>query len=370
MKDFLKRYRLNLKILTPVHIGSGEEFSKKEFVFYKSGKKILIPDLRSLFSDIKKRNLADKFVRYMTEGRESLLDWLKSVGFDNTDIRKFCSYELDCSDALDQVNRPLGIQCFVKDPYGLPYIPGSSLKGALRSILLADDIIEYPEKYQRLRQKVRQADPRWNGKPNRKYLQREGLEIERIYYRTLNNNEKKSNDALNDILKGLRISDSKPLAKERLTLCQKLDVSTMKNTNPINTLRESLKPGTEAEFEMVIDSSVFKFDIRKIEEAINKVSNFYVNVFVRHFMELPHVKNEIYLGGGSGYGTKTVAYELLDSDSRLRVVSNIMDNRFSNHKHRQDLQKGVSPHMLKCTRYEGRLCEMGRCQIKIEADGG
>ena len=119
---------------------------------------------------------------------------------------------------------------------------------------------------------------------------------------------------------------------------------------------------------MVIDSSVLKqLDINKMETAMNTASSFYIKVFVRHFMKLPHVKNEIYLGGGSGYGTKTVAYELLDSNSRLKVVSNIMDIRFSKHKHKRDIEKGVSPHMLKCTRYRGELCEMGRCQMKIEA---
>lgn len=374
MNDFLKRYQITLKTLTPVYIGSGEEFSKKEFVFYKKSKEALIPDLQSLFSDIRKRNLTDKFAKYMTEGKEPLLAWLVSMGYSNVDIEKLCSYKLDCSDALEQVNRPLGIQCFVKDPYGFPYIPGSSLKGALRNVLLAEDMIHHPEKYQRLKQKVQQTSPIRNGRPDRRYLQREGADAEQICFRKSDSDERNANNALNDNLKGLRISDSRPLAKEDLILCQKVDVGVAKNTNSINVLRESLKPGIQAEFEMVIDSSVLKLDIRKIEEAINIVSNFYVDVFVKHFMELPHVENEIYLGGGSGYGTKTVAYELLDSelldsDSRLKVVSNIMDIRFWKHKHKQDIAKGVSPRMLKCTRYKGELCEMGRCQIKIEACG-
>lgn len=369
MKDFLKRYQITLKTLTPVHIGSGEELSKKEFIFYKDNKRVLIPDLQSLFSDIRKRNLIDEFTRYMTEGTESLLDWLISVDYTDADIQKLCSYQLDCSDALEQLNHSLGIQCFVKDPYGLPYIPGSSLKGVLRNVLLAADIISNPKKYQSLREDAQNASTVWEGKPNSEYLQKEGSNVEKICFRKFDNNKKNKNDVLKDILKGLRISDSKPLEKEQLTLCQKIDVSTAGNTNPINILRESLKPGVEVKFEMVIDSSVLKLDINQIENAINRVSNFYIKTFVKHFMEFPHWKNEIYLGGGSGYGTKTVAYELLDSNDQLKVVSNIMDIRFKKHNHKQDIEKGVSPHMLKCTRYGGNLCEMGRCRIEIEGCG-
>lgn len=39
----------------------------------------------------------------------------------------------------------------VTDPYGNPYIPGSSLKGMLRTILLSKDIDQDQIKYKRIR---------------------------------------------------------------------------------------------------------------------------------------------------------------------------------------------------------------------------
>lgn len=366
MKDFLKRYQLSLKILTPVHIGSGAELSKKEYIFYSESKKVLIPNQRKLFSDIQKRQLGNEFQKFMMYGSEPLLNWLETAGYQDNEIRELCSYEMDCADALDQLNRPQGIQSFVKDPYGMPYIPGSSLKGALRRILLAGDILGSPEKYRTWRQEVQGKNPFFNGRPDSRYLKREGMGVDTTCFHTLKNHKRVEN-ALNDVLQGLRISDSKPIAKECLTLCQKIDISVEQKKKSINILRESLKPGTEVLFDLVVDSSILKLDIRDIEAAMQVVSDFYADVYVEHFERMPRSKNEIYLGGGSGYGTKTVAYELLDPASRVKVVSNVMDIRFRKHKHRQDVQKGVSPHMLKCTRYGGKVCEMGKCQIQLSS---
>ena len=36
------------------------------------------------------------------------------------------------------------------------------------------------------------------------------------------------------------------------------------------------------------------------------------------------------------------------------------------HKHYKDAGLGVSPHMLKCTQYDGRLYEMGACTLSIQ----
>ena len=83
-----------------------------------------------------------------------LLNWLKSVGYSDSEIKKLCNIHMDCSDALENLNRPIAIQQFVKDVYGLPYIPGSSLKGVLRTCLLAEDIMKNPEKYDRIRRNV------------------------------------------------------------------------------------------------------------------------------------------------------------------------------------------------------------------------
>lgn len=43
----------------------------------------------------------------------------------------------------------------MRDPYGNPYIPGSSIKGMLRTILLAADIMKNPLYYKQDVQKIK-----------------------------------------------------------------------------------------------------------------------------------------------------------------------------------------------------------------------
>lgn len=86
-----------------------------------------------------------------------------------------------------------------------------------------------------------------------------------------------------------------------------------------------------------------------------------------------------FLGGGSGYASKTAVYPLFDgedSEQTVRIVQQIMVNtttfdkktRRNLHKHEDDLRLyGISPHTIKCTYYHDQLLQMGLCQLdKIE----
>lgn len=58
----------------------------------------------------------------------------------------------------------------VTDPYGNPYVPGSSLKGMLRTILLSKDIAQDQIKYKRDQSQIRSELS--TGRKNRKILNR------------------------------------------------------------------------------------------------------------------------------------------------------------------------------------------------------
>ena len=77
---------------------------------------------------------------------------------------------MDCGDAIDIKHSPSDIQQHIKDPYGNPYIPGSSIKGMIRTIMLAYDIINNPEKYSDLKDNLEKILFNSNGNVNRKYL--------------------------------------------------------------------------------------------------------------------------------------------------------------------------------------------------------
>lgn len=68
-----------------------------------------------------------------------------------------------------------------------------------------------PEKYDRVRRNVINADPIYNGRPVRKFLSREIKQAESLCFNNLNCKDGKREDVLNDEMKGVIISDSKPL---------------------------------------------------------------------------------------------------------------------------------------------------------------
>ena len=110
----------------------------------------------------------------------------------------------------------------IKDAYSNPYIPGSSLKGMFRTIILGADIINMAHKYQNAGQDlIRNLN---NRNLNIKNLDKDIKNIEGIKYRTLHRERTQPLDAVNDVLQGFLVSDSEPLTVDSLVLCQKVDI--------------------------------------------------------------------------------------------------------------------------------------------------
>lgn len=147
-------YKVILKTKGPVYIGSGLSLSKKEYIW--DSKKIIIPSFEKMYMDIRKRKLEAKFQAYMLEDKSYLERWLKDNGFTENDYKKWTKYELDCKDARIERGKSLEIKTFMKDAYGKPYIPGSSLKGLIRTVLLANDILKYDDKYAGINKKIKE----------------------------------------------------------------------------------------------------------------------------------------------------------------------------------------------------------------------
>ena len=91
------------------------------------------------------------------------------------------------------------------------------------------------------------------------------------------------NFPLLDIMRGLRIGDSKPLDTKDLVLCQKVDIESSGAENSINILRECLKPGTEILFPVTLDEGMFPYTREEIVKVVRKFYNAYKDVFLNRF---------------------------------------------------------------------------------------
>ena len=76
------------------------------------------------------------FLMDSRNGEMSLSTWLAQKKLREADYEAWKLYEMDAGEAfVDRTSRPKEIDAFVKDAYGLPYVPGSSVKGMFRTAL-------------------------------------------------------------------------------------------------------------------------------------------------------------------------------------------------------------------------------------------
>jgi len=366
--DYFKNYKITLEALGPVFIGSGEKIGKKEYVFEKFDNKVLVPDFAKLITGLDKMRVLGKYENYLLNEYSDLYFFFKNNNIPKDQYQKMMAYSLDSGDAVFENKGKKEILLFTKDAYGLPYVPGSSLKGALRTAILAKGIIDNKSEYEHYQKRIASADSR-----NRnRYLSNETSEIETKQFNTLNRKDNRQADAVNDVLAGVHISDSVPLKVSDLVLCQKIDVNMSNEEKRMPILRECIKPGTKIEFHLTIDTSLFSYDAKNITDALSAFYLFNYEIFQKSFRRLKSESSTpFYLGGGCGYTSKTVTYPIFGKQAGVKEVSKIIDNTLplktrSEHKHDKDESYGVSPHVVKCTRYQSKLYEMGLCAVTIK----
>lgn len=374
----LETYTIKLKAIGPVCIGSGRVISKKETIYDKQKDVVYVMDVDKMFADLLKMRKEKAFEDFLLS-KDGLAKWFRDVNIDKTQYSKWIAYTLWAGDAVTEDKTIKEIQTFVKDPYGQPYIPGSSLKGAIRTALLGAEAkrrIEadrnegkYNNKYASIQKDI--ATNGINVKNARDYkdldnsIDKLSVEIFNILKRTDEEQKPvKRENAVNDFMSGIIISDSKPLNCNDLVLCQKEDKK-VDGTKSKIMLRECLKPGTVIEFDLTIDTNVSKASIGAINTCIKNFVKSYYDTFMYKFEKTnKFADNTIFVGAGTGYPTKTVMYQVLGRDG-VRQVANVITAKAPRHGHNKDVRLGISPHTRKVTTYKGMEYDMGQCEIEF-----
>ena len=375
----LERVELHLRALSPVFIGSGEELSKKEYIYNKADGKIYMPDLAKLTAFLSKRSLIPAFQSFLLHPKGNDLYFLLCEnGIEKKDYSDFVSYVIDAGEVASSEHFR-GVLTFIKGPDGRPYIPGSSLKGVIRTAIAAK-LLEKGNFEKSILEIEKAADDFRNP---RRYISKEAKYLESQLFCKLSIKDPRNpnmnwHHIVNDFMKGISISDSAPIAFENLTLCGKYDRKPDGFTKQLPIYRECLVPGTNTRFVLTMDRLVLDrvgIDKRYIEEALYYFSNMQYESFEQHFAEMQEDSEQkaingvdIILGGGAGYVSKTLSYPLIYNRQRaLKLVSKMMIKQFRAHKHEKDLgMYNVSPHTFKTTRYNGTYYQMGRCELVFE----
>lgn len=359
MKNFLKNYEFTLTVKGPVHIGDGKTLTKVDYFFYKD--RIYFPNLHKMFSYIKQMHLINDYESFMYSANNNLTYWLNDKRIISAVAEKCTDYSISLVGS--SASKPRNLSTFVKDPYGNPYIPGSSLKGLIRTLLLAKEIVDNPDNYAEIERDIRRGirNPRAN---RNNMLNRESSTLEEIAFHKLNCSDKRKN-AVNDVFKGLIVSDSQPLSTNDLIVTEKIDYNVVGNEKPLPLYRESLVPNTQVKFNVTIDTSIFNYTIDDILQAVKLFAEDYYTYFSSNFRGIKKpTSNTVWLGGGAGYVSKTIMYNLFGDDA-YNIVSSVLNVTAKQHHHDKDKKKGVSPVTVKLTKYNNTLCHYGECTLSI-----
>lgn len=354
----LKHYEVRLTTIGPVYVGNGKEYGKKEYILENGY--IYVPDQARFWDFLEERGLVEDYEDYLINQKMDLGVWLASKKIYQKNYDEFTLTKYECG----KLDKRHPINPFIKDPYGMPYIPGSSLKGMLRTALLAYDIKQNPSKFRFLKNEIdNEIKKSHSGK--KMFLNDKASNLEEITF-GLDANDGK---VLLKKMSGILVGDSRPLEHSCLGLYRKVDIDATGKRNALSIYRESIKPGTEIVFSLTIDSSrnEYDIDIQRIIDSIKFFSEYYYNCYLSKFPgTLKPAEDTVWIGGGVGFVDKTVVYSLLQDDAPIdkhfankavELTKEILSIKFfKNHKKDFD----ISPHVLKLASDNHQF---GQCKI-------
>lgn len=319
--DLEKPIDLELEVLSPLHIDTGKTISPRyDYVFDESRSVVRVIDLDSLLDQEQKIDVED-LVRRMSQEGFQIGHYLKNMRISSTEVERY--HVFSRSDPGDKE-----IKVAIKDVYNRAYIPGTSLKGAIRTALLwkllksNNEAYLFFKRYLNLFMKSREIaeeverlagqnkkdllDPRIHLRAianlmgnslaedyryilyrlSRKNLRRaiEGDRRHRIGPREIRNMERNSRyvaqpverhkdifgiDPNHDLLRALQISDSNPVSSDAFELTDvisyEIDGQELKPDKGQTNFVESLKEQTRLTFQIKFDNFIFDSDSAQSE---------------------------------------------------------------------------------------------------------
>ena len=341
------RNKMKLEVLTPLHIGGADyksKLDKKEYIFDKDKKTLTLIDNEKFIAFLIKKNLFEKYIAYiennvnakvMVQNRNiNLLNFLKANNIDKDiqDFRKKAPIKLDVN--IENMN---DIKLMLRDVQGKPYIPGTSIKGALINLLLVDYIIKNREKFSKEKRIILSECKKINDDRSIRGLKNDIKKIVNQIEKSIIYSDNKSLEKSKKF--GISVSDSYSYSNTRTNFYQDIDE---KRTNksgedksrPMPVAREYIIANSIFDFDITLDIDLLeesKLKIKNIDDLIDSIENAMSYLIdVLEDKNSPRTENLV-LGANTGFLQKTIVYALFeDGKERLEVVKKLLHKNQKN----------------------------------------
>lgn len=349
MESYLKKYKFVFNTVGPVFVGSGQNLKKKEYIFDEKKGRVKIIDVNKMLGFIcKDKNLMRDYEKLMMSGdkNDDLQSFFNDHKISEKDYKNWILRECNVKGNFNGED----INTFVRDGRGEAYIPGSSLKGMFRTVILSYLIRHADEEYKN-EMRARVAEDLSD-----EHLDEVDKEMSvKFLHSKLTDSDRK--DMVNSIMRGLIISDSKKIADKNMALYRKFDMSVKGEGHEINLVRECVDFKVKIETTITIDTTIFPYSKDDLFKMFEEFTQYYKEILEDKFKGCPKhsVSNKrFFLGGGAGFISKTDLYALFDEKKAIEITGRILDSKFQNKEHLSDAKvHGISPRILKCVGIKG-----------------
>ena len=338
------RYKMKLEVLTPLHIGGADyksKLDKKEYVFDKDKGTLTLIDSEKFISFLIKKNLFDEYIFYIQKNLNlkkneqdkniKLIDFLKSKDIYKNieEFRKKAPFKVNPE--IEEMN---DIKLMLRNLQGKPYIPGSSIKGALVNFLLVNYIINHRDKFQSEKNRILEIAKKFSSDTDANRYKNDVKRIVKEIEKSIIYGENKELEKSKKF--GLSVSDTYNYSNTRTNfygdIDEKRDTSKEEKEQAMPVCREYIMANSIFDFDITLDIDLMqksKFKIKNINdlnEALENTSNYLINKILKD-KNSPQIENLI-LGANTGFLQKTIVYALFEDDKeRLEVIKKLLHTK-------------------------------------------
>jgi len=256
-----------LKTLSPLHIGGEGRLLPTEYAFLDG--KVFVLSEEKLSTALISERLLNEFIYEVRESGKgfSIEKFLQKRHLLNKEfLESVKKYSLESQKCPSPE-----LRTFVKNGFNHPYIPGSTIKGSLRTAILYYLLKHTPDKLHELASFVskkvtefkrdRRRDKGWF---REKFKKTFASEFEKKVFQEfmLTDNQKRF-DPHSDIMRVIQISDSNPLEPTDLKVEEVKIYSEGRGSKEWSIYVETIPPGKELQFKISINKDLWKEFRRK-----------------------------------------------------------------------------------------------------------
>lgn len=344
---------MQIETVSPVHVGGKDQ--KLDFLDYVVSKdRIFVANENALFEEFSKKGLLKKFTQDVIQKQKTNENDLTSIikkynCYDNNFVKTISAYIVSKNFNLGASDKP-EIKPFVRNGYYQPYVPGSSLKGSIRTAILYNYLkkvsrSDYERVVSTFKNKIAEI-PR--GKVMREWEQKRFSEkfltsIFNSYYlsKQSKNDYRYKFGPNTDIMRAFQVSDTLPLNKDSLELKRVRVLNNKRGEGKLLGIKmspECIPIGTKLESFVKVDQQVIEYfkennnkqlpfnNEKDIIECCNEFSKDIIQSEISYYESFKNVNIDdiiefykglnanLKLGWGSGLVATTI-FLLLESES-------------------------------------------------------